>query len=88
MIQVMLDEILNNRGQSLYWLQQHTGIAYTTLWRLRTGKANSITFPILNVICDALECRPGDLLIKVDDAKQSRGKIPAANKLRLAKKGK
>ena len=82
----MLDEVLAESGQSLYWLQQQTGIAYTTLWRLRTGKANSITFPILNTICDALKCRPGDLLIKADDAEQSKAKTLASRKSRNTKK--
>lgn len=87
MIQVRLDEILNEREQSLYWLQQQTRIAYTTLWRLRTGKANSITFPILDAICDALDCHPGDLLVTVDDAMQGKGKGSAV-KSRLFKKSK
>jgi putative transcriptional regulator len=65
MISARLNDILKERGRSLYWVQQQTGIAYTTLWRLRTGQANSISFPILDAICTQLECTPGELLVQV-----------------------
>jgi putative transcriptional regulator len=73
MINVKLDEILQDREKSLYWLQQQTGVAYTTLWKLRTGKANSISFSILGAICAHLECSPGELLV-VGEAKATRQK--------------
>lgn len=63
MIETRLDALLSERGKSLYWLQQQTGLAYTTLFKLRHGEANSISFKIMNDICRALECQPGDLFV-------------------------
>lgn len=70
MIESRLDEILERRGKSLYWLQKETGFAYTTLWKLRTGKADSIRFEILDKICTLLDCSPGDLLVQVQGVKK------------------
>lgn len=74
MIKAQLDEILEARGKSLYWLQQQTGFAYTTLWKLRTGKSDSIKFDILDKICTLLECTPGDVLIQVSEGEGGKSK--------------
>ncbi|HYL99629.1 MAG TPA: helix-turn-helix domain-containing protein [Blastocatellia bacterium] len=63
MIETRLDAILAERRKSLYWLQQQTGLAYTTLFKIRHGQANSITFKIMNDICRVLDCQPGDLFV-------------------------
>ena len=72
MIETRLDDLLEQRGRSLYWLQKESGISYTALLKLRKGRANSITFPVLEAICDLLDCQPGDLLVKVPDQKKSK----------------
>lgn len=74
MIKAQLDELLEQRGKSLYWLQQQTGFAYTTLWKLRTGKADSIKFDVLDKICTLLECAPGDVLVQVPDGDPVKAK--------------
>jgi putative transcriptional regulator len=63
--------VLEDRGRSLYWLAQETGIAYTTLHRLGRAKANSVDFRVLDEICGALDCQPGDLFIRIPNG--SRG---------------
>ena len=62
MIEVRIDELLENRGRSFYWLAKETGISHTTLWRLKKGKALGINFETLEKVCDTLECQPGDVL--------------------------
>ena len=62
MIEIKLDELLEERGRSFYWLSKNTGISYTTLWRLKKGNALGINFATLLKICAALECEPGDIL--------------------------
>lgn len=62
MIEVRIDERLEERGRSFYWLSKQTGISHTTLWRLKKGKALGINFVTLEKICQALECEPGDVL--------------------------
>lgn len=61
-IDVRIDELLEKRGRSFYWLSKNSGISYSTLWRLKKGKAMGINFVTLEKLCGALECKPGDLL--------------------------
>lgn len=64
-IQTRIAELLRERGKSLYWLAKETGIAYPTLWRLRDSKTESIAFRVLESICLALGCTPGEMLVIV-----------------------
>ena len=79
MIQVRLMELLEARGRTRYWLAQQTGIGYKTLARIgQAESSNRIELRVLDEICRALECQPGDLLVRVDDNKsesRSRGKV-------------
>ena len=61
-IKVCIDELLEKRACTFYWLSKQTGISHTTLWRLKKGKALGVNFVTLEKICQALECQPGDLL--------------------------
>jgi putative transcriptional regulator len=71
MIQPRLTEMLADKGKSMYWLAQETGAAYTTLHRLGKGRANSVDFRVLDGICEALDCQPGDLFVRIPNG--SRG---------------
>ncbi len=62
MIEIRIDELLEHRGRSFYWLAKETGISHTTLWRLKKGKALGINFETLEKVCKTLECQPGDVL--------------------------
>jgi putative transcriptional regulator len=62
MIEIRIDELLEKRERSFYWLAKQTGISHTTLWRLKKGKALGINFATLEKICETLDCEPGDLL--------------------------
>lgn len=70
-IKVRIDELLEERERSFYWLSKQTGISHTTLWRLKKGKALGINFATLEKICKVLECAPGDVL-KLGSAKNKR----------------
>jgi DNA-binding Xre family transcriptional regulator len=70
MIEVRLRELLEASGRSRYWLAKASGINYYTLARIeRAESSNRIELRVLDEICRALECQPGDLLVRVDDAK-------------------
>lgn len=69
MIETRFDELLKERGQSLYWLAKEARVAYTTLWKLKKGDTQGISFGVLDRICEALECQPGDLLVRVNKPK-------------------
>jgi putative transcriptional regulator len=61
-IEVNIDEQLEKQGRSFYWLSKEAGVSYSTLWRLKKGKALGINFVTLEKLCLALECEPGNLL--------------------------
>jgi putative transcriptional regulator len=60
-ISVTLDSFLT-KDISLYRLAKDTGVAYSTLWKLNTGRVKSIDFEVLSKLCKYLECSPNDLL--------------------------
>ncbi len=62
MIEIRLDELLEGRGRTFYWLAKETGISHSTLWRLKKGKSVGINFATLERICQMLSCQPGDVL--------------------------
>ena len=72
MIKIELEKLLNER--SLYWLSQQTGIRWATLSAMNSGKAVRLNLEDLDLICDALECQPGDLLTKVERKPRKRAK--------------
>ncbi|MGH9754949.1 MAG: helix-turn-helix domain-containing protein [Blastocatellia bacterium] len=69
MIKITLNEALEKKGRSVYWLTQNSGVPHVTLWKLSKAETqNSINLPVLSRICAALQCEPGDLLKFVSDA--------------------
>jgi putative transcriptional regulator len=62
-IEVPIDRLLTERNKSFYWLAKEAGISYSTLWRLKSGKALGVNFATLVKVCDVLGCGPGDLLV-------------------------
>ncbi|HEY0405826.1 MAG TPA: helix-turn-helix transcriptional regulator [Pyrinomonadaceae bacterium] len=62
MIEIRVDELLEERQRTFYWLAKETGISHSTLWRLKKGKSVGINFATLERICQMLSCQPGDVL--------------------------
>jgi putative transcriptional regulator len=70
MIEVRLKQVLEARGRTRYWLAKESGLDYNTLARIeRAESSNRIELRVLDEICRALECQPGDILVRVDDGK-------------------
>jgi putative transcriptional regulator len=69
-IKFRIEEILQKREQSLYWLSRTTGISYTTLWRLTKDHSLGVNFATLEKLCVTLRCTPGDLLQFESDTKE------------------
>jgi DNA-binding Xre family transcriptional regulator len=68
MIEVRLRELLEATGRSRRWLSQEAGIDYKTLMRIEQAESsNRIELRVLDEICRALQCQPGDLLVRADD---------------------
>jgi putative transcriptional regulator len=74
MVNSRLDEVLKQRGKSLYWLADQVGAKYNSLWRLKQGSALSISFDLLDRICDALDCEVGDILHRSKEGKRQAKK--------------
>ena len=59
---VNLDVMLARRKMSVTERSEKVGITMANLSILKNGKARAIRFSTLEVICEALDCQPGDLL--------------------------
>jgi putative transcriptional regulator len=61
-IVVTLDVMLARRKMRSKDLAQRIGISEQNLSLLKSGKVKGIRFSTLAAICDALDCRPADIL--------------------------
>ncbi len=61
-IVVTLDVMLARRKMKSKDLAERVGITEANLSLLRTGKVKGVRFETLAKICEALGCKPGDLL--------------------------
>lgn len=57
-----LGSILKNREITMAELSRETGITMANLSILKTGKAKAIRFKTLSILCEALDCDPGEIL--------------------------
>jgi putative transcriptional regulator len=69
MIKLQLSEVLAEREQTLYWLWKQTGVRWATIWQIGNGKVSRLNLDALDRICEALDCQPGDLLVRVERRK-------------------
>jgi putative transcriptional regulator len=65
--------MLDKRGRTAYWLAKETGIRYASIWQMTKGETARLHIDTLDRICEALECQPGDLLVRVES--KARGKV-------------
>lgn len=61
-IVINVDLMLARRKMRLNTLAEKVGITPQNLSVLKTGRAKAIRFSTLELLCQALECQPGDLL--------------------------
>lgn len=59
---VNVDVMLARRKMRLNTLAERVGITPQNLSVLKTGRAKAIRFSTLELLCEVLECQPGDLL--------------------------
>ena len=64
---INLDVMLAKRKMRSNELADRMGITTANLSILKTGKAKAIRFSTLELICEILECQPGDILEFVKD---------------------
>lgn len=85
MVKTRIEEALAERGHSLYWLAKESGVTYAALWNLKERRTDGITFSLLDAICKALDCQPGDILVRVEGDQPTH---EAKRKARLSSKKK
>lgn len=72
MIIVRLDRMMADRKISLLELAEKVGISNVNLSKLKTGKVKGIRFGTMNMLCNILNCQPGDLFeFLPDDAAEA-----------------
>ncbi|MFV8335043.1 helix-turn-helix domain-containing protein [Flavobacterium sp. RSP29] len=59
---INLDIMLAKRKMRSNELADRMGITTANLSILKTGKAKAIRFSTLELICEILECQPGDII--------------------------
>ena len=62
-----LKEIRNLRKLSQNQLAVKINMSPTNLQRYEQGRVKSIPFDTLELFCEALDCEPGDLIVRVKD---------------------
>ncbi|CAN5397688.1 N/A [soil metagenome] len=67
MIVVQLDRLLLDRRMSLTELADRVGVTLANLSILKTGKARAIRFSTLDALCRALDCQPGELMVRTPE---------------------
>lgn len=67
MIRMRLSYLLLDRQMKLQDLSEKTGLAVNNLSILKTNKARAIRFSTLNLLCENLDCTPGELIEFVED---------------------
>lgn len=60
--------MLAKRKMSLTELSEKVGITMANLSILKKGKAKAIRFSTLELICEVLDCQPGDILEYREDS--------------------
>ena len=86
MIKPMLAQLLEEKGVTLYRLAKDTDVAYSTLHKLSNGRTESVDFRILDLICETLNCQPGDILIRIPNGQRGNG-VQTEKAAKKAKKG-
>jgi putative transcriptional regulator len=65
---VNLDVMLARRKMRSKELAERIGITEQNVSLLKSGKVKGVRFDTLALICEALDCQPGDILEYRDDA--------------------
>lgn len=61
-IRITLDAVLAERGMRANRLAAEIGVSETHLSLFRSGKVKGVRFETLAKLCEALDCKPGDLI--------------------------
>jgi putative transcriptional regulator len=63
MIILRLDELLTERNLTAYALAKKTGLHQSVVSKIRRNESQALRLDVLDKLCVALECQPGDLIV-------------------------
>lgn len=63
MLKLCVLEKLDQMGKTKYWLYKQMGMSYQNFSRMVNGETRSIKFSNLELLCNVLDCEPGDLFV-------------------------
>lgn len=63
-MKIKIDQVLDQKGRSRFWLSEQTGITYPNIRNLCNNTTSSIKFEVMQKICDVLDCNVEDILEK------------------------
>lgn len=66
-IVMRLDRVMADRKMSSLELAEKVGISPVNISRIKTGRLKGIRFSTLTAMCEALHCKPGDIIDWMDD---------------------
>lgn len=69
MIEIKLEQLLNERGMTAYALAKQAGLHQSVIGKFRHNAAKAVRLDVLDRICDALGCEPGELLVRNPEKK-------------------
>ena len=77
-IVMRLDRVMADRKMTSLELAEKIGISPVNVSRIKTGRLKGIRFSTLTVMCETLQCKPGDIIDWMDDDEyiQAFGKLP------------
>ena len=78
-IVMRLDRVMADRKMSSLELAEKVGISPVNISRIKTGRLKGIRFSTLTAMCEALHCKPGDIIDWMDDDEYVRvfGELPS-----------
>jgi len=66
-IEVRLEELLDQRKKSRYWLAKTAKLSEATIRKLFKKERTGIDFATLNAICKVFDCQPSEFLVYVKE---------------------
>jgi DNA-binding Xre family transcriptional regulator len=86
---ITLDEVIKDRGVTLYGVARDSRVPYNTLQRLvqNKGKQASIDLSVLSRLCVTLDCTPNDLLKHVLDNDDKAIQMALKGRIEIPKRG-
>ena len=70
MIKVKVQELMKAKGWNVSDLMRKADVAYTTAHRLAKGTGDSISFEVLNTLCEIFNVQVQDILEYIPDKKR------------------